>query len=157
MRMLADQQAKLRQQTESLALQLRKQRRPTGDLETAANAVWLLERNGEDIRLDLRGRGQFANQTLHARSPNVGTYELVKHSHRLSPLRDACALILEVVDNVPFTAREIADEADLNLSTVRNALTKLRCEGRITSIDKKNRQPAYVKFPNFPSREVAGS
>ena len=33
--MLADQQSKLRQQAESLALQLRKQRRPTGDLESA--------------------------------------------------------------------------------------------------------------------------
>jgi hypothetical protein len=39
LRMLADQQAKLRQQAESLALQLRKQRRPTGDLESAINAM----------------------------------------------------------------------------------------------------------------------
>lgn len=37
--MLADSQAKLRQQAESLALQLRKQRRPTGDLESAINAM----------------------------------------------------------------------------------------------------------------------
>jgi hypothetical protein len=36
---LADQQSKLRQQAESLALQLRKQRRPTGDLESAINAM----------------------------------------------------------------------------------------------------------------------
>ena len=36
---LADQQAKLRQQAESLALQLRKQRRPTGELESAINAM----------------------------------------------------------------------------------------------------------------------
>jgi hypothetical protein len=40
---LADQQAKLRQQAESLALQLRKQRRPTGDLESAINAMQELE------------------------------------------------------------------------------------------------------------------
>ena len=40
---LADQQAKLRQQAESLALQLRKQRRPTGDLESAINAMRELE------------------------------------------------------------------------------------------------------------------
>jgi hypothetical protein len=40
---LADQQAKLRQQAESLALQLRKQRRPTGDLESAVNAMKELE------------------------------------------------------------------------------------------------------------------
>ena len=39
MHMLADQQSKLRQQAESLALQLRKQRRPTGDLESAINAM----------------------------------------------------------------------------------------------------------------------
>ena len=39
MKMYADQQAKLRQQMESLALQLRKQRRPTGDLESAINAI----------------------------------------------------------------------------------------------------------------------
>jgi len=37
--MLAEQQSKLRQQAESLALQLRKQRRPTGDLESAINAM----------------------------------------------------------------------------------------------------------------------
>ena len=35
----ADDQAHLRQQAESLALQLRKQRRPTGDLESAINAM----------------------------------------------------------------------------------------------------------------------
>jgi hypothetical protein len=35
----ADQQVKLRQQLESLALQLRKQRKPTGDLESAINAI----------------------------------------------------------------------------------------------------------------------
>jgi hypothetical protein len=39
LRMLADQQSKLRQQAESLALQLRKQRKPTGDLESAVNAM----------------------------------------------------------------------------------------------------------------------
>jgi len=39
MKVYADQQAKLRQQMESLALQLRKQRRPTGDLESAINAT----------------------------------------------------------------------------------------------------------------------
>jgi hypothetical protein len=39
LRVLADQQAKLRQQAESLALELRKQRRPTGDLESAINAM----------------------------------------------------------------------------------------------------------------------
>jgi hypothetical protein len=39
LRVLAEQQAKLRQQAESLALQLRKQRRPTGDLESAINAM----------------------------------------------------------------------------------------------------------------------
>jgi hypothetical protein len=40
---LADQQAKLRQQAESLALQLRKQRRPTGDLEAAIAGMKELE------------------------------------------------------------------------------------------------------------------
>lgn len=43
MRGMADQQSKLRQQAESLALQLRKQRRPTGDLESAVNAMKALE------------------------------------------------------------------------------------------------------------------
>jgi len=43
LRVLAEQQAKLRQQAESLALQLRKQRRPTGDLESAVNAMKQLE------------------------------------------------------------------------------------------------------------------
>lgn len=39
MQRMAEQQAKLRQQAEALAVQLRKQRRPTGDLETAVNAM----------------------------------------------------------------------------------------------------------------------
>lgn len=39
LRRMAEQQAKLRQQAETLAVQLRKQRRPTGDLETAVNAM----------------------------------------------------------------------------------------------------------------------
>ena len=48
LRMLADQQAKLRQQAESLALQLRKQRRPTGDLESAINAMQAYENAARD-------------------------------------------------------------------------------------------------------------
>lgn len=40
---LEDDQAKLRQQAESLALQLRRQRRPTGDLESAINGMKELE------------------------------------------------------------------------------------------------------------------
>ncbi len=39
MKQFADEQAHLRQQAESLALQLRRQRRPTGDLESAINAM----------------------------------------------------------------------------------------------------------------------
>jgi hypothetical protein len=42
-KVLAEQQAKLRQQAESLALQLQRQRKPTGDLETAINAMKNLE------------------------------------------------------------------------------------------------------------------
>ena len=42
-RMLAQQQAQLRQQAESLALQLRKERRPTGDLESAVAAMKKVE------------------------------------------------------------------------------------------------------------------
>jgi len=53
MRMFADQQAKLRQQMESLALQLRKQRRPTGDLESAINAI----KASEDAARDQNGLG----------------------------------------------------------------------------------------------------
>jgi len=48
LQMLADQQAKLRQQAESLALQLRKQRRPTGDLESAINAMKEFEEAARD-------------------------------------------------------------------------------------------------------------
>jgi hypothetical protein len=43
LRVLAQQQAQLRQQAESLALQLRKQRRATGDLESAINGMAALE------------------------------------------------------------------------------------------------------------------
>ena len=46
--MLAQQQEKLRQQVESLALQLRKQRRPTGDLESAVAAMKALEASAQN-------------------------------------------------------------------------------------------------------------
>jgi hypothetical protein len=64
LRMLADQQAKLRQQTESLALQLRQQRRPTGDLESAANAMRAEEEAAR--KLDGLGAVQAYHQTLDA-------------------------------------------------------------------------------------------
>jgi hypothetical protein len=48
LRVLADQQAKLRQQAESLALQLRRERRPTGDLESAINAMKEFEEAARD-------------------------------------------------------------------------------------------------------------
>ena len=53
LRVLAEQQAKLRQQAESLALQLRKQRRPTGDLESAINAM----KEFEDAARNQNGMG----------------------------------------------------------------------------------------------------
>jgi len=43
MKRLAEQQSKLRQQAETLALQLRKERKPTGDLESAVNSMKQLE------------------------------------------------------------------------------------------------------------------
>jgi len=124
-------------------------------LETAANAIWLLERNGEDVRLDLRGRGQFANQTLHARSPHVGTYELIRTSHLPVRLPDVLNLVLEALEETPMTTRELAAETDQNLGTIRNAVTKLRFQGRIVHVGKKNRQPTYAKFTNFTSAETA--
>ena len=74
MQMLADQQAKLRQQAESLALQLRKQRRPTGDLESAINAMKDFEnaarnRNGMAV---VQGYHQAINSLQAARSAYAG-------------------------------------------------------------------------------------
>jgi AAA domain len=123
-------------------------------LETAANATWLLERNGEDVRIDLRGRGQFANQTLHARSPNVGVYELIRASHPQVRLPDVVDLVLDALEETPMTTRELAAETDQNLGTIRNAVTKLRYQGRIVNVGKKNRQPTYAKFTNFTSTET---
>jgi predicted Rossmann fold nucleotide-binding protein DprA/Smf involved in DNA uptake len=113
-------------------------------LETAANATWLLERNGEDVRIDLRGRGQFANQTLHARSANVGNYELIDHHSYQVPRLDAADLILATLQDQTLTAKEVSIETDLNLGTVRNTLAKLRFQGLITTVEKKNRQPIYT-------------
>jgi hypothetical protein len=71
---LADQQAKLRQQAESLALQLRKQRRPTGDLESAINAMKELEnaaRNQNGIGIT-QGYHQALDSLEEARAAYAG-------------------------------------------------------------------------------------
>ena len=71
---LADQQAKLRQQAESLALQLRKQRRPTGDLESAINAMKTLEdaaRNQNGIGIT-QGYQQALDSLEQARAAYAG-------------------------------------------------------------------------------------
>ena len=72
--MLADQQAKLRQQAESLALQLRKQRRPTGDLESAINAMKEFEsaaRNQDGLGV-VQGYHQALDSLQAARSAYAG-------------------------------------------------------------------------------------
>jgi hypothetical protein len=71
---LADQQAKLRQQAESLALQLRKQRRPTGDLESAIAAMQELEnaaRNQNGIGIT-QGYQQALDSLEQARAAYAG-------------------------------------------------------------------------------------
>jgi hypothetical protein len=73
-RVLAAQQAKLRQQAESLALQLRKQRRPTGDLESAINAMKELEeaaRNQNGLGV-VQGYHQALDSLQAARSAYAG-------------------------------------------------------------------------------------
>jgi len=72
--MLADQQAKLRQQAESLALQLRKQRRPTGDLESAINAMKAYEdaaRNADGLGV-VQGYHQALDALQAARDAYAG-------------------------------------------------------------------------------------
>jgi hypothetical protein len=72
--MLADQQAKLRQQAESLALQLRKQRRPTGDLESAINAMKAYEdaaRNADGLGV-VQGYHQALDALQSARDAYAG-------------------------------------------------------------------------------------
>jgi len=74
LRVLAEQQAKLRQQAESLALQLRKQRRPTGDLESAINAMKTFEdaaRNQNGLGL-VQGYHQVLDSLQAARSAYAG-------------------------------------------------------------------------------------
>jgi hypothetical protein len=71
---LADQQAKLRQQAESLALQLRRQRRPTGDLESAINAMQDFEnaaRNQNGLGV-VQGYHQALDSLQAARSTYAG-------------------------------------------------------------------------------------
>jgi hypothetical protein len=74
LRVLAEQQAKLRQQAESLALQLRKQRRPTGDLESAINAMKAFEeaaKNQNGLGL-VQGYHQALDSLQAARSAYAG-------------------------------------------------------------------------------------
>jgi hypothetical protein len=71
---LADSQAKLRQQAESLALQLRKQRRPTGDLESAINAMQAYEtaaKNQDGLGV-VQGYHQALDSLQAARSAYAG-------------------------------------------------------------------------------------
>jgi hypothetical protein len=72
--MLADQQTKLRQQAESLALQLRRQRRPTGDLESAVNAMKAFEnaaRNQDGLGV-VQGYHQALDSLQAARNAYAG-------------------------------------------------------------------------------------
>ena len=75
LRILAEQQSKLRQQAESLALQLRKQRRPTGDLESAINAMRSFEnaaRNQDGLGV-VQGYHQALDSLQAAREEYAGT------------------------------------------------------------------------------------
>lgn len=80
MRKLAEQQTKLRQQAEALAVKLRKQRKPTGDLETAINAM----KKFEDSAKTQNGVGIFQgyHQALDALSSARNSYR----GNRLSRL-----------------------------------------------------------------------
>jgi hypothetical protein len=73
-RMLANQQSKLRQQAESLALRLRKQRRPTGDLESAIAAMKQFEEaaNRQDGLGLVQGYHQAIDSLQAARSAYAG-------------------------------------------------------------------------------------
>jgi hypothetical protein len=74
MRILAEQQVKLRQQAESLALQLRKQRKPTGDLESAINAMKQYEnaaRNQDGLAV-VQGYRQALDSLQAARTAYAG-------------------------------------------------------------------------------------
>jgi len=124
-------------------------------LETAANAVWLLDREGEEVHLDLRGRGQFANQTIHARSPQVGVYEVLdQHPLQARPI-EAADLILAILKDQPLTAREIALKTDQNLGTIRNALTKLKMQGKIATAGEREHRPTYTKSAPFTPEKMA--
>ena len=92
LRALAEQQAKLRQQAESLALQLRKQRRPTGDLESAVNAMKQLEtaahsQNGIGV---VQGYHQALDSLQAARATYAGNRlsRVESDSLRRDPLQD---------------------------------------------------------------------
>jgi hypothetical protein len=69
---VADQQSKLRQQAESLALQLRKQRRPTGDLESAINSMKQMQDAAQ--KQDGLGVLQAYHQTLDALASARSSY-----------------------------------------------------------------------------------
>jgi hypothetical protein len=72
---IADQQSKLRDQTESLALQLRKQRRPTGDIESAILGMQQVEAaaNGKNGLGVVQGYHQVLDSLEAARASYAGT------------------------------------------------------------------------------------
>ena len=101
LRILADQQSKLRQQAESLALQLRKQRRPTGDLESAIAGMKQYEAAAQ--KQDGLGVVQGYHQALDALSAARANYA----GQRLSRL-EANALIREAKKDTVDTQAEDA-------------------------------------------------
>ena len=118
-------------------------------VESAAHSVWMLERSGSRIRIDRRGRGDFANGTIYANSPEFGVYNVDNHAAFAAAGTKAEDVVMDLLDHNPRTAREIAQEAELNLNTVRNALTSLRAQGLAFQCARRGNQPTYQKLdPN---------
>jgi len=118
-------------------------------VETASNSVWMLDRAENRVRLDRRGRGDFANGTTFATSPQLGVYHLDPRAAFAPTGITTEDLVLEVLDHEPRTARDIARDTELNLSTVRNTLTHLRNRGQAIQTGRVGKQMTYQrKAPN---------
>lgn len=98
-----------------------------------------------ELRLQCRGRGDFANQTWVVKSPQMGEYVLMRHGKGVDKGSEATdAAILDALSSLGSgTAEVVAQETGHPLGTVRNRLTALGRVGSVTIAGKDGRSNVY--------------
>jgi DNA-binding CsgD family transcriptional regulator len=106
------------------------------------------------IRLDCTGRGAYANRswTLESRGPlDYRIADSIAPSSGLTTLQRS---VLSALETGPKSAQTIADALSANVRSVRNAITFLKYEGRVSSLRKIAKTQLYrlKKPPKCPHK-----